>query len=104
VDDDAESAASGEAGAALGDEVSVSVPRGEAGAVPEDDRPGPVESRAVGELGQEPGKEFGEAVPAGDHGKGGWTTMSVGNREEGSGAGVVVGGLEKGKTDSSNTT
>jgi hypothetical protein len=30
--------------------------------------------------------------------------VSVRNREEGSGSGVVVGGLEKGKTDSSNTT
>jgi hypothetical protein len=80
------------------------VPNGEAGAAPEDDGPGPVESRAAGERGQEPGKELGEVVPAGDHGKGGWTTVSVGNRKEGSGAGVVVGGLEKGKTDSSNTT
>jgi hypothetical protein len=51
-----------------------------------------------------PGKERGEAVPAGDHEKGGWTTVSEGKREEGSGTGVVVGVLEKGKTDSSNTT
>jgi hypothetical protein len=49
------------------------------------------------------GKERGEAVPAGDHGKGDWTTVSAGKREEGSG-GVVVGVVEKGKTDSSNTT
>jgi hypothetical protein len=50
--------------------------------------------------------ELGEAVPAGDHGKGGWTTVSVGNKEERSRSGVVVGVLEveKGKTDSSNTT
>jgi hypothetical protein len=45
----------------------------------------------------------GEAVPAGDHEKGGWTTGSVGIREDGSGTGGVVV-LEKGKTDSSNTT
>jgi hypothetical protein len=30
--------------------------------------------------------------------------MSAGKREEGSGTGVVVDVLEKGKTDSSNTT
>jgi hypothetical protein len=49
------------------------------------------------------GGERGEAVPAGDHETGGWTTGSVGNRSGGSGTGGVVV-LEKGKTDSSNTT
>jgi len=53
-------------------------------------------SRAAGDV----------AVPAGNTGKGGSTTGSVGNIEERSSseveAGVVV--VEKGKTDSSNTT
>jgi hypothetical protein len=47
-----------------------------------------------------------EAVgPAGNNGKGGSTTASVGNKEKSSSSkveGVVV--VEKGKTDSSNTT
>jgi len=57
---------------------------------------GPEVSRATGNV----------AVPAGNTGKGGSTTGSVGNTEERSSseveAGVVV--VEKGKTDSSNTT
>jgi hypothetical protein len=47
----------------------------------------------------------GAVEPAGNNGKGGSTTASVGNKEERSSAeveGVVV--VEKGKTDSSNTT
>jgi hypothetical protein len=68
------------------------VPRGEVEVAPEDDGPGPAR-----EPGQEPGKELGEVVPAGDHEKGGWTTVSVGNREEGSGLGVVVGGWRRGR-------
>jgi hypothetical protein len=65
-----------------------------------------VEPQAVGERGQESGRELGEVVPAGEHGKGGWTTVSVENREKGSrsGSGGVVLEAEKGKTDSSNTT
>jgi hypothetical protein len=51
-----------------------------------------------------PGKERGEVVPAGDHEKGGWTTVSAGKREGGLGTRVVVDVMEKGKTDSSNTT
>jgi len=58
---------------------------------------GPAVSRATG----------GVAVPAGNTSKGGSTTRSVGNTEERSSfeveAGVVVV-VEKGKTDSSNTT
>lgn len=59
-----------------------------------------------GERGHGPGEGHGEAVPAGDSGKSGWTTVSVGNREKGSGSGVGDGVVvvEKGKTDSSNTT
>jgi hypothetical protein len=86
-------------GATSGSEVPGSAPDGEVRATPEDDGLGPAE-----ELGQVSGKERGEAVPAGDHGKGGWTTVSTEKRESGSGTGVVVGVVEKGKTDSSNTT
>jgi hypothetical protein len=85
--------------AVSGSEVPGSAPDGEVGDAPEDDGP-----RPAGEPGQVPDKERGEAVPAGDHGKGGWTTVSAGKREGGSGTGVVVGVVEKGKTDSSNTT
>jgi hypothetical protein len=86
-------------GVVSGSEFPGSAPDGEVGAAPEDDGPGP-----AGEPGQVPGKERGEAVPAGDHGKGGWTTVSAGKREGGSVIGVVVSVVEKGKTDSSNTT
>jgi hypothetical protein len=85
--------------AVSGSEVLGSAPNREVGVVPEDDGPGPTE-----EPGQVPGKERGEAVPAGDHRKGGCTTVSARKREEGSGTGVVVGVVKKGKTDSSNTT
>ena len=83
-----------------------------AGAGPEGDpsRPGqgtcPGVSRATGELGQGPGEGYGVAIPAGNNDKGGSTTESVGNIEDRSRSGVEAGVVvvEKGKTDSSNTT
>ena len=76
------------------------------GASPEGDpsRPGPgtgpVVSRATDGLGH------GVAVPVGNNAKGGSTTGSVGNIEDRSRSGVEAGVVvvEKGKTDSSNTT
>jgi len=80
--------------------------------------PGPVSCAEAGPEGDTSGPEQGRGpgvsrttgsgtVPAGNTGKGGSTTGSVGNTEERSSseveAGVVVV-VEKGKTDSSNTT
>jgi hypothetical protein len=100
-DDDAESSSSEETEAAPEDEAPGPSLSGEVGAASEDDGPGPVEPWAA-----KPGRKLGDAVPTGDHGKGGWTTVSVGNREKGSRSGLVgsVLEVEKGKTDSSNTT
>ena len=78
---------------------------------PEGVATGPVqgtESRAApagGEPGHDAGKDLGGAGPARNN-KGGWATGPVGHNEKKSRsraeAGVVV--VEKGKTDSSNTT
>ena len=63
-------------------------------------------SLAGDELGHGPGEGHNAVVPAGDNCKGGSTTALVGNKEEGSSSGVKVAVVmvEKGKTDSSNTT
>ena len=67
---------------------------------------GPVVSRVTGGLGHSPSEGHGVAVPARNNGKGGWTTGLVGNIEDRSRSRVEVGVVvvEKGKTDSSNTT
>jgi hypothetical protein len=67
---------------------------------------GPGASLAEGGPGHGPGEGPGGAVPVGNNSKGGWTTGSVGKREDTSRSVVEVGVVvvENGKTDSSNTT